>query len=390
MSRLRPFCRSTRRNFPSETRQVVGQLRKLFKNHIVKLNRYQTSVGRDIEGLRLDRNERVAPLPQDVLTEIFSQFTPAALAAHPESDALYGKIAKYLGVKVEQLYLTNGITEGINFLFMTLCMPEHNIVVLDPTYPMYSIYAALHDVEYRPFRYGSDLKPDWQTLEAAIDERTAFVVIANPNLPVESAFDKMELRRLATMCRDRGCGLVVDEAYHHFGAESAIELLDEFDNLIVMRTFSKAFGLASIRLGYMVSHAENISYLSKTRSIVESNTLSMGVAGYMLDHVDIMESHVHDVKEGAAYLQNALDEEGLRWHGGKFTNGLLIFLDDIGSPAGLIAFMKARKIYIRGGFSRPYDQCARVSIGDRASMETFVAALKEWLAFARAQRVSVG
>lgn len=354
-------------------------MHKLFKEHIVELNRYQTSSGRDLEGLRLDRNERVDPLPLEVLNDILAQFSPAQLAAHPESDVLYEKIARFLGVNAQQIYITNGVTEGISFLYSTLCTPKHNVVVLDPTYPMYSIYASLHNIEYRPFTYGDNLKPDWSTLEAAIDENTAFVVIANPNLPVESAFDEPALRKLAQLCREKGCGLVVDEAYHHFGADTALGLLDDFDNLIIMRTFSKAFGFASIRLGYMVSNTDIIGYVSKTRSIVESSTLSMGVGGYMLDNVDIMEAHVQSVKEGAAYLQSALSELGLRWHGGEYTNGLLIFLEGVGDPVDLISFMREKKIYIRGGFAPPFHQSARVSIGSKTSMQVFIAAFREWL-----------
>jgi len=354
-------------------------LRNLFKKHIVDLERYQTSIGRDLEGLRLDRNERVDPLPQHILDDIFSTITPSQIAAHPESAELQGKVSRFLGVPEEQIYLVNGVTEGINYLLATLCSPGDNVVVLDPTYPMYRIYARLHGLDYRALPYGDDLRPDLTMLEQLIDDNTRMLVIANPNLPVESAFGLDDVRKLAELCLSKGCALIVDEAYHHFGADTALPLLDEFDNIVLMRTFSKAFGLASMRIGYMISTAENIAYLSKTRSIVESSTLSMAFAGYMLDNIEIMQAHVADVKDGARFLQQAFDERGLRWHGGNYTNGILVFLDARGDANDLIRFMRDRNIYVRGAFSPPFDNCARVSIGSEGSMQKFVKSLDDWL-----------
>ena len=356
-------------------------MRHLFKDHIKKLNRYQTSEGRDLEsGLRLDRNERVSNLPEEVLKDIFSGFRPYALAAHPESDFLYDKISSHIGFSKEHIYITSGITDGIKFLFGSLCTSEHNVVVLDPTYPMYSVYAGLHDVEYRKFLYDEvNLKPDWDTLVKAMDEKTALTIIANPNMPVESAFTRDEITDIAHICKTKGSALIVDEAYHYFGAESAIGLIPQWDNLVVMRSFSKAFGLASARLGFMVSSVENIEYLSKTRSLVESNTLSMALAAYMLDHPEILDAHIREVKEGSDYLMGQLDRMGLRWHGGHVTNGMLIFLDGRGKPEDLLSFLKDRKIYIRGAFKPPFDRCVRVTIGSKEIMRKFIETFEEWL-----------
>jgi histidinol-phosphate aminotransferase len=354
-------------------------MQRLFKDHLLKLKRYQTSRNRDLEGLRLDRNERVSPHSIAVLHNMFSRFTPDALAAHPESDTIYDSISEFIGLSRDHIYVTDGITEGVRQLFQSLTTPRDAIVVLDPTYPMYGVYANMFDLEYRPFAYGSDLAPDWKTLDAALDARVALVVIANPNLPVESVFSRAQVRDIAERCRATGSALVIDEAYHHFGAESVIDLVDEIDNLIVFRTFSKAFGLASIRLGYMVSSPRNIKYLSKTRSMIESNTLSHGIGCYMLEHIEIMQANVRDVKEGAAYLQEELSRMGLRWHGGNCTNGLLIFLDRDGDPDDLISFLKDRRIYIRGAFHPPYHRSVRISIGSVNAMRQFVDGLKAWL-----------
>ncbi|MBB90291.1 MAG: histidinol-phosphate transaminase [Rhodospirillales bacterium] len=355
-----------------------------FKPHIVAMRRYQTSTGRDlVEGLRLDRNERVCNASNSVLDALWKEMPPSILHVTPDMGVLYEAIADHEGVPRDHLYLTQGITEGIRFIYETLTNPGDNVVVLDPTYPMYQVYAELFQLEYRRFGYGQDHKPDFQALVDAIDDRTAVVAIANPNLPIESALTVDQIRDIAARCKERDIVLVIDEAYHHFGAETAKGLIEEFDNLVVMRTFSKAWGMAGIRLGYMISQPQNITYLNKTRSLVETNAFSMQAALFALKHVDLMADHVGEVKAGTACLQAGLDELGVPWHGGEYTNGLMIFLRSNAEASGAVAFMRERKIYIRGSFEPPYDTCIRASLGDPASMQSFLSAFRDYLAAAR-------
>lgn len=355
-----------------------------FKPHLLNLIRYQTSLGRDLaEGIRLDRNEKVSNFSPEVILEIFQQFKTWSLSASPESRPLYEKISKFVQVPIENIYVTAGITEGVKFLFETLTNPGDNVIVLDPTYPMYSIYAKFYQTEYRKFGYTPELTPDWNSFDRALDSKTALVMIPNPNLPVESSFTLDEIRKLAAKSKKNGSILLVDEAYHYFGAPTALSLLSEFDNLIVARSFSKAFGLAAIRLGFMVSSSENISYISKTRSLVESNTFSMAIASYFLDHPELMKDHVREVKEGSAYIQKELTRLGLKWHGGNVTNGILIFLDSEAETKDVVAYLREKKIYIRGAFEAPYEQCIRISIGPKSLMEPFLLAFEEWLSLRR-------
>ncbi len=355
-------------------------MKKHFKDHINNLVRYQTSLGRDLDnGLRLDRNEKISNFPSEVIADIFNKFKPYSLSASPETDTLYQKISENLSISREKIYITGGITEGIRILFELLTNPGENVVVLDPTYPMYSIYAKIYQVEYRKFCFKENLNPDWSSFYQGIDDKTAMVMIPNPNLPVECMFSTEEIRRIADKCREHQVVLVIDEAYYYFGALSVLELIDEYDNLVVMRTFSKAYGLAGIRLGFMISSAENIQYLSKTRSLAESNTLSMRVAEYLLDHVELRDEHIKEVKEGGQYIQEELTKLGLRWFGGNVTNGILIFLENEKETKDLALYLKEKKIYIRGSFDPPFNVCVRVSIGQKKIMKLFIESLKNWL-----------
>lgn len=354
---------------------------KHFKKHLLELQRYRTSSGRDLdEGLCLDRNERVTPFPKKVMADIRKMVTSRLLNYYPDPAELYAKLARFTGVPAEQLYVTNGITEAIRVLYETLTRPGDEVVVVDPTYPMYRIYSAVYEVRHRPIRFDENLRLMLEDVDAALSEKTAFVCIPNPNLPVESYVGLDVIRDVARKCRDKGAFLVVDEAYGFFGAESAVGLLSEFDNLILLQTYSKAFGLAGARVGFMISSPANIDYLSKTRSLVESNSVSMAVAGYMLDHPEVMRDYARDVAEGRDELRRGLDRMGVRWLGGDRTNAMLVFLRDNAEVTDLVAHMRARKIYIRAAFDKPFDRCVRITLGPRKALRAFLKELKAWAA----------
>lgn len=356
-------------------------MKSMFKSHISRMQRYQTSEGRDLDnGIRLDRNEKVSNFPQNMLDKIWETFSGYSLSASPDSTSLYQKISETLNIDRDKIFITNGITEGIRVLYDFCTNPGDNVICLDPTFPMYWIYAAMYQVEYRKFSYNPEtMLPDLDTFSSQLDRNTRFVFIPNPNLPIESCFRVDEIRTFAETCKQNDTTLVIDEAYHFFGGPSVLDLVDEYENFLVFRTFSKAYGLAGLRLGFMVSQPQNIDYLSKSRSIVESNTLSMQIAEYLIDHPELRDEHIKEVKEGSMYLQEELDKLGLRWYGGNFTNGILIFLKSKEDSDNLVSFLGEKKIYIRGAFEPPFDCCIRVSLGPKPQMGEFIQSLKDLL-----------
>ena len=125
--------------------------------------RYQTSEGRDLErGLRLDRNEKVSTFSQEVLNDIFSSFQGFSLSASPDAALLYEKISSNLNIDKDHIFITAGITEGIRILYDLYTQEGDNVICLDPTYPMFRIYAEMYKVEYRKFTYNkTSLKPKY-------------------------------------------------------------------------------------------------------------------------------------------------------------------------------------------------------------------------------------
>lgn len=353
-------------------------MEKKFKKHLIQLTRIRTSQGRDIEsGLCLDRNERVTPIPSNHLKAIQKLILSPLLSCYPESARLYKRLSHWLDFPEEQIYITNGITEGIHFLYETLANPHDRVVVVDPTYPMYNVYGKIHRVEYCPVGF-HQFELNLNQLYDSINDRTAFVVVPNPNLPMEYCLNLSEIKKIAKKCLEHNTFLVIDEAYGFFGADSAKSLIHEFENLIICQTLSKAFGLAGIRVGFLLSNKENIEYLSKTRPLNESNAVSMAIAEYMIEHKEIMEDYVEQTKQGRDYIRAQIDRMGLKWYGGDYTNAMLIFLETNEQVKEAVSFLKNKKIYVRASFDPPLDQAIRLTLGPKESMNTFLKAFESW------------
>lgn len=354
-------------------------IQRRFKKHLLDIKRMRTSVGRDPqEGLRLDRNERVTDFSPQVMRELYKILPAHLLSSYPDTERFYRTLSSWLKVPTEQLYVTNAITEGIRIVFETMLSPGDEIVMIQPTYPMYGIYGQIYQAKVKHVPFKKDLTLDIRDLCNAITNDTILVCFPNPNLPIESIFSLKDVRVIAEKCSECDTLLVIDEAYAFFGAESALPLLDSYDNVVIFQTFSKAFGLAGARLGYMISTRENIEYFSKTRSLVEANALSMVVGEYMLRNPAIMREYVGQVKEGKDYIQQELCSLDVRWHGGNYSNGILIFLKNKEETQTLVDVMKQNKIYIRGTFEPPIENCVRLTIGPKPAMERFMREFKEW------------
>lgn len=348
-------------------------IKRRFKQHLINIDRVRTSVGRNLrKGLRLDRNERVTDFSQKVMKDLCKSLPSYLLNAYPDVEIFYSTLSKWLKVPAERLYVTNAITEGIRIVFETLASKDDEVVILQPTFPMYRIYGQIYEASIKEFNFREDLTLDVQSLCDAINIRTSLIFLPNPNLPVESVLTLKEICQIADKCKECDTFLIIDEAYAFFGAESALPLLERYDNIIIFQTFSKAFGLAGVRLGYIISTEENIKYLSKTRSLVESNALSLVVGEYMLKHPEIMREYVDKLKEGREYVQNRLSEFGIRWSGGNFSNGMLIFLRDKQQTEELLGVLRRKNIYLRGSFEYPIENCVRLTLGPKPIMVRFM------------------
>jgi len=342
------------------------------KPYLREIARVRIPETRDlVDGLRLDRNEKVDNWPVSFIEKVLESKPQSFFSTYPNLSSLYDKIARHLGVEESQIMVSSGIDGVIKTLFEILVEPGNRIGVFAPTYAMYDVYAKLFQAELFHIGYQSDYTPNWESFDAFLSKNPIILFLPNPNQPIESCFSLEELRSIAKKCFEAGCLLVVDEAYHYFGAESSMPLLNELENVVVMRTFSKAFGIPSARLGYMVSTQENMELLSKTRFAHEANSISAAMAEYLLDNFEIVKNYTAEINQSRIYVKQELKKLGIEARGNK-GNYLLITLESAQEVKECVDYLKNRKIYVKGPWSAPWNNCLTITLGPRKMMDYFI------------------
>jgi len=349
------------------------------KQYLASLKRIRVSEGRDLaNGLRLDRNEKVDVWPKHVMTDIFNAKPDYFLSVYPESTPLYSRLAKFHNVKESELMLTAGIDGGLKALFEIMTAPGDLVGVVTPTYAMYQVYSRLFQVELCEIGYSESFEFDHSKFDEFLARKPTMFFLPNPNQPIESSFTLDELEIFAKKTLAANCLFVIDEAYHLFGSETAVELISKYENVVIARTFSKGFGVPSIRLGYLLSNHDNMNILSKTRFAHESNSLSNAVAEYLLDNYDMVKAYNLKVMEASEELKIILGEIGIRAIG-KTGNYLLLDLGSEERAKSFVDSLREQKIYMKGPWSSPWNKYATITLGPLDVMGRFIDAAKAFI-----------
>lgn len=285
-------------------------------------------------------------------------------------------IAGINGCRGSQIFLGVGSDECIDMVYRVFCRPGvDNVVAIDPTYGMYSVCAAINDVEYRPVPLNADFSLDADRVLAATDSNTKAIWVCSPNNPTGNAFAYDELRPLF----ERFDGLVVvDEAYGDFNdGESMISRIDAMPGLIVLRTFSKAWGNAAIRLGMAFASEAVIDLFNKVKYPYNINALTRSQAIAMLgkaDEVATLAAEIVKVRGDLAARLSALPTVKRVYP--SQANFLLVKVDDATS---LYDYLSSRGIVVRNRTNvNLCGGCLRITVGTPEENNLLISALKDY------------
>jgi histidinol-phosphate aminotransferase len=336
--------------------------------------------GRERQGfVGLDRNERLAPLPEWLLDEIRAGIESSLLTQYPALDALYEDLSGMLQVPRQQLLLTAGSDAAFRALHQVYVRPGDRVVMLDPSYAMYPIYARMFAAVPVQVPFASDLSVDGQQLVDAVGAGVRMVLLADPNQPTGTQLPREVLRAVLARAAEHDALVVADEAYFPFSRTTVLSWLAEYPHLVVTRTFSKAWGLAGLRVGVVAAHPEVIANLYKVRSAYDINAVAALCVRTLLAHPEVAEQFVAEVDAGRRTLEQRLPPLGLKPLAGQ-TNFQLIRCVDRIAPAELVKRAHDRGYLVKGPFSAPcLADCIRITLGPSAVMEQFCDVLEEVL-----------
>mgnify|MGYP001205552432 CR=1 FL=1 len=350
-----------------------------FKKNIKNLNRIQTSQNRDLlNGINLDRNEKVDTFNLKLQNSIKKQLSKNIFNSTPDISSLYNCLSKYLKINSKNIYITQGITEGIFQIIFFMTKKNDEVIIMNETYPMYKIICKLNNIKFKTWDFNEKFQLSFNGLKKKISNKTKIIFLVNPNLPIEYEFSQKLKKKLYEICLKKKILLVYDEAYYNFGSKSEIKNAQMKKNLIVMRTFSKAWGLPGIRLGFMVGDKRLINYISKCRSLVETNGFSYEIAKWALKNKRILNDHIKLVKNGYNFLYKNFNKMNEDFHGGKVTNAILLNLKSKKNCSSLRKYLRQRKIYIRHGFQDPIKNYVRISLCSPDKLKIFLIYYKKW------------
>jgi len=326
------------------------------------------------QGLRLDFNENTVGCSPRVL-ERLRNVTLDELARYPEREPVEAVAAAHFGLTPEEVVLTNGVDEAIHLLCETYLEPGHEALIVVPTFSMYEIFVSATGAKAIKIPAGGGFSFPTAAVLNQIRDTTRLIAIANPNNPTGSVAAIDDLVQIAQSAPN--AALLVDEAYFEFHGETLQGRWQNCPNIFAARTFSKAYGLAGLRLGLLMGHSQQMSAVRRAASPYNVNGVALACLPEALADQDYVRQYVQQVCSGREGLQLELGTLGIPYWPSR-ANFVLMRLGE--HNQAFIRGMRERGILVRDRSRDPgCEGCVRITLGSSEQTEKLLLVLREVL-----------
>lgn len=321
--------------------------------------------------VKLNTNESPFPPSEGVCRAVAEEAGRLQLYSDPACRKLNDKAAEFFGVRPEQILMTNGSDEILDFAFMAFGDETHPFAFPNITYGFYPVFAGLYRIPFEEI----PLKPDFSIDVRDYEGIGKHIVIANPNAPTGLSLSTEQIERIVRSNPDHV--VIIDEAYVDFGGESCIPLIDKYENLLVTRTFSKSYSLAGARLGFgigneaLIADLNTIKYATNPYN-VNRMTMAAGVAA--LEDASYYRKNCDTIIENREYTKEKLREMGFEVTDSK-TNFLFVSHPALGKDK-LCRELREKGILIRHFTVPGIEDYNRITIGTREQMDQLLDAVR--------------
>ena len=327
----------------------------------------------------MERNERVDEFPANFLKKIKKEITSFDLRTYPDTHLIYNEVAKWLKLKNDQIILHEGADGGLLRVFDVFISGGDKVITCSPSFAMYPVYCQMFGAKHFPLKlkvknydFFKDLCKNIKTI------RPKLVAIANPNQPIEVMLSLKQIKIICNLAKKYGSLVIIDEAYYHFNNITAKPLINVCQNLIVVRTFSKAFGLAGMRIGYTMSNKSIIGFMLSIKPIYEINSFNMKLVRLCIKNLNIMKNYVKEVHKGRKILINFLKKRNIEVIG-KYSNTVLFELESFIKVKKVTKYLLKKKFIVRTMLIDNNNKYIRATLGGSKIMKKFISKLDKAL-----------
>ncbi len=316
--------------------------------------------------IRLDFNENTTGCSAAVRRAL-ARLSAKQIATYPEYEVPTRKLARYFRVSPEELLLTNGGDDALRVFFDTFVEPRTDVLICEPTFPMYRYYAEIAGAHVKLLRYGAKMEFPLADALAALHRKPRLFFLANPNNPTGTLVSAGDIRKLLRAATHTV--VVLDEAYAEFSPYSAVSWIRRYPNLFVARTFSKAEGIAALRLGAVIGGRDSLAFVRRAMPPYPVNLAALAAGVAAVEERKTVARYVRDVKRLRTWFARELQNRGVR----VFPSHANFLLADFGKSGPAFFRKLARhKILVR---ERSHDLgpgYVRITIGTQTELKKFL------------------
>lgn len=344
-------------------------MKNIALQRIQEMNSYNPPLSgrRAFSGLLLDFNESTLPPSSKVQKAIQDLLEKNKLQVYPEYGEVEKKLAQYVGIDSDQVMLTNGSDQGIDLIFRTFTEMGDAIIIPTPSFAMfYQSAQIVGNKILRPLYKKEDLSFPLEELLAMINKSVKLIVVCNPNNPTGTLISIDDIEKIAQKAQN--AIILVDEAYFEFSRVTAVLLIKKYPNIIVTRTLSKAFGLPSLRVGYIIASKIYISELLKVRGPYDVNMIAYTAALAALDDLKGIQTYADEVMTRAKpMVEEFFNKNGITYY--SSSANFILFKPNNNQAQKLL---KENGILVRPQDKTNIENTLRVSIGTVNQMKQFI------------------
>lgn len=325
-------------------------------------------------GLRMDFNENTLGCSPRVAQKLH-EISRDTVACYPERGSVEAQVATFLGRAAEEVLLTNGVDEGIHLLCETYLEPGDEVIIVVPTFAMYEIYAKATGASVISIPTGENFSFPTDAVLAALSVRTRLIAVANPNNPTGTVVSTNDLLRIAQAAPS--AALLVDEAYFEFHGETLMGSVGKVPNLFVARTFSKAYGLAGLRVGILAGRSDHMTMVRRVSSPYNVNAAALACLPEALADKEYVARYVEESIASRRRIEDFFTEQQIAYWPSRANFVLARFGE---SRVPFVEGMRGRGILVRDR-NRDYgcEGCVRITAGTTSQTDQLLNTMTEVL-----------